>query len=283
MIQPFVKPALQASKGRNFSKFLPFSKTNTQQKRRLHNRLTAMPSCHRFHSSLCNYVDCPLRGFFGTIKTMYPISFGSNNRLAHILSYVRMDLSHGQEIHYHLARAILHLNTLAGFLPFFEPSIDWDDSEMPMYRRNLQTFVPMPADSSTPTLVSHGGIPTHMVVNPEPHLRPIPDRRHHIRDMSSISSTPRAALDSEVSPNTLSMSVSSATVRHDRPNTDHRPNDGELEGRPRKKPRNDDTSSRISPSPGTASHPEHSSRPADSSNFGFPSSRNNGTSNFFKY
>lgn len=46
-----------------------------------------------------------------------------------------MDLSHGQEIHYHLAKPLMHLNSIAGFLPFFEPAVDWDESEMSMYRR----------------------------------------------------------------------------------------------------------------------------------------------------
>ena len=38
-----------------------------------------------------------------------------------------MDNSHGREIHYHLARALMHLNSIAGFLPFFEPAVDWED------------------------------------------------------------------------------------------------------------------------------------------------------------
>ena len=53
-------------------------------------------------------------------------------------------------------------------------------------QRNLHTFFPLPSSSSVPTMASHGGIPTHMILNPEPNLRPL-----------SISSRPR---DEEVPP-----------------------------------------------------------------------------------
>ena len=36
-----------------------------------------------------------------------------------------MDRTQSREFHHHLARAIMHLNCLAGFLPFFEPAIEW--------------------------------------------------------------------------------------------------------------------------------------------------------------
>jgi len=39
------------------------------------------------------------------------------------------------------------------------------------------TFFPHPASSSTPTLASHGGLPAHMILKPEPHLRPLSTRR----------------------------------------------------------------------------------------------------------
>jgi len=42
-------------------------------------------------------------------------------------SQVNMDHAQGRAFHHHLARAIMHLNYLAGLLPFFEPSIEWDD------------------------------------------------------------------------------------------------------------------------------------------------------------
>ena len=41
--------------------------------------------------------------------------------------FLIMDHAQSREFHYHLARAIMHLNCIAGFLPFFEPAIDWDD------------------------------------------------------------------------------------------------------------------------------------------------------------
>ena len=97
-----------------------------------------------------------------------------------------MENSHGREIHYHLARALMHMNYIAGFLPFFEPSVDWDNHPQDLYgrinrappqTRHLHTFVPIPSSSSVPTLVSHGGMPSHMVLNPEPNLRPLSIRR----------------------------------------------------------------------------------------------------------
>ena len=73
----------------------------------------------------------------------------------------------------------MHLNYLAGLLPFFEPSIEYDEAPPPAnFRldhpntRGLHTFVPRPTSEGPPTLVSHGGIPSHMVLNPEPFLRP---------------------------------------------------------------------------------------------------------------
>ena len=60
-----------------------------------------------------------------------------------------------------------------------EPSIEWEDPLPPqnlrlenMRSRSLHTFVPLPPSSASPTLVTHGGIPSHMVENPEPNLRP---------------------------------------------------------------------------------------------------------------
>jgi hypothetical protein len=93
-----------------------------------------------------------------------------------------MDHAQGRAFHHHLARAIMHLNYLAGLLPFFEPSIEWDDPTTDhQFRtgrpnpasRSLHTFAPLPASSNPPTMVSHGGIPSHMILNPEPNLRPL--------------------------------------------------------------------------------------------------------------
>ena len=101
-----------------------------------------------------------------------------------------MDHAQGRAFHHHLARAIMHLNYLAGLLPFFEPSIEWEDPSNEHHprsgrsnpaSRNLHTFVPLPVSSTPPTMVSHGSIPTHMVLNPEPNLRPL-TIAHHPRE-----------------------------------------------------------------------------------------------------
>ena len=104
----------------------------------------------------------------------------------------------------------MHLNYLAGLLPFFEPSIELEEGMAPAplrldhpNTRGLHTFVPRPTAENPPTLVSHGGIPTHMVVNPEPYLRPC----------SSAASTH----PSLVNPSMPSINTS----RHTTPVTDH--------------------------------------------------------------
>ena len=108
-----------------------------------------------------------------------------------------MDHAQGRAFHHHLARAIMHLNHLAALLPFFEPSIEWEDS-MPSSHfrldrptsRGLHTFVPLPPSSLPPTMVSHGGIPSHMVVNPEPNLRPTTTHPPSYMDGDHTSTTP---------------------------------------------------------------------------------------------
>ena len=105
-----------------------------------------------------------------------------------------MDHAQGRAFHHHLARAIMHLNHLAGLLPFFEPSIEWDDS-MPSSHfrlgrstsRGLHTFVPLPPSSHLPTVVSHGGIPSQMILNPEPSLRPTTTHHPPHRDADHTS------------------------------------------------------------------------------------------------
>jgi hypothetical protein len=101
-----------------------------------------------------------------------------------------MDHAQGRAFHHHLARAIMHLNYLAGLLPFFEPSIEWEDpsnehdprsGRSNPASRNLHTFVPLPVSSTPPTMISHGSIPTRMVLNPEPNLRPL-TIAHHPRE-----------------------------------------------------------------------------------------------------
>ena len=91
-----------------------------------------------------------------------------------------MDHVQGRAFHHHLARAIMHLNHLAGLLPFFEPSIEYDEMMPPSNtrgehpaQRGLHTFVPLPSASTSPSMASHAGIPSRLIVNPEPNLRPI--------------------------------------------------------------------------------------------------------------
>ena len=96
-----------------------------------------------------------------------------------ICSDCAMDHAQGRAFHHHLARAIMHLNFLAGLLPFFEPSIEFEEGPptTPPHEshshRGLHAFVPLPTHHHPPTLASHGGIPSRLIVNPEPHLRPI--------------------------------------------------------------------------------------------------------------
>ena len=145
---------------------------------------------------------------------MYFLGWNFRLKLAFPFSSLCAPLHHGPHPksykHHHLARAIMHLNCLAGFLPFFEPAIERDDPVGDPYtrtgrsnpaQRNLHTFVPLPSSSSGPTMASRGGIPTHMILNPDPNLRPL-----------SIASRPRA---DEVHPATIS------SLRH--PNTEPRP------------------------------------------------------------
>ena len=114
-------------------------------------------------------------------KLVFPIP-----RLPPVTPVPIMDNPHGREIHYHVARALMHSNCIAGFLPFCEPAVDWDDQLYDPYgrsprvhphHRQLHTFVPLLSSSSIRALTSHGGLPTHMVLNPEPHLRPLSIRR----------------------------------------------------------------------------------------------------------
>ena len=112
-----------------------------------------------------------------------------------------MDHAQGRAFHHHLARAIMHLNHLASLLPFFEPSIERDDPMLdtqfrlgrPTHTsRSFHTFVPLPSASNPPTMVSHGGIPSHMIVNPEPNLRPLTMARYPREEEDYISGSDTA-------------------------------------------------------------------------------------------
>ena len=111
-----------------------------------------------------------------------------------------MDHAQGRAFHHHLARALKHLNYLAGLLPFFEPSIEWEDSMPPQnFRleraapRSLHTFVPLPPSSMSPTMVTHGGIPSRMVENPEPNLRPTTLHPPSFMEREHLSTNPVGA------------------------------------------------------------------------------------------
>ena len=105
--------------------------------------------------------------------------FKQSRSQLYVFTSFAMDHAQGRAFHHHLARAIMHLNFLAGLLPFFEPSIEVEEGPptTPPYEsqshRSLHTFVPLPTHRHPPTLASHGGIPSRLIVNPEPHLRPI--------------------------------------------------------------------------------------------------------------
>ena len=88
-----------------------------------------------------------------------------------------------QTFHYHLARALMHLNQLAAFLPSFEAPSDCDPGSnilrpIPHHHgihasRNLHRFVPLPTDTRPPpSMTSHGDLPPHFVINPESHFHP---------------------------------------------------------------------------------------------------------------
>ena len=93
-----------------------------------------------------------------------------------------MEPSH-HPIQYHLARAIMHLNRIASFLPSFELPADWGTNP-PFLRphgqssaRHLHKFVPLPTESRPlASLASHGDLPSHFVTNPEPHFRAMSHR-----------------------------------------------------------------------------------------------------------
>ena len=165
-----------------------------------------------------------------------------------------MENSHGREIHYHLARALMHMNYIAGFLRFFEPSVDWDDhpqdlygrtNRAPPHARHLHTFVP---------LVSHGGMPSHMVLNPEPNLRPLSIRRevNPLPDHHPGTYPPQAGHTSSSSTRTpASETCSHTTTRDPDGDTSHPKSKSTTAGdcRPKKKQRSTVTTTESSRPP----------------------------------
>ena len=83
-----------------------------------------------------------------------------------------------QQMHHHLARALMHLNLLASLFPFFQSDNDWEAHPSPTPVSNpistsRHPFVPLPNPSTPAPLATHGGLPPQMVFNPEPHFRAI--------------------------------------------------------------------------------------------------------------
>ena len=122
-----------------------------------------------------------------------------------------MDHAQGRAFHHHLARAIMHLNHLAGLLPFFEPSIEWDDPMLDQQfrlgrpthtSRSLHTFVPLPSASNPPTMVSNGGfllsepVAFRRVYGLESYSRTSKESNHH-RQSVSDTRVPRYQLHHE--------------------------------------------------------------------------------------
>ena len=61
-----------------------------------------------------------------------------------------------RQIHHHVARAIMHLNYIAGTLPFFELAIEWEDSAPPPHHPNYATTkAPSHPQLSSPYFCTH--------------------------------------------------------------------------------------------------------------------------------
>ena len=138
------------------------------------------------------YKLCPCHLFYFHYILGLLISQPFVSNLAPLLCLVRcpaMDSSQ-HAFHYHLARALIHLNQLASFLPSFEIPTDWDSNpNVPrsypphspyQFSRQLHRFVPLPTEPRPPpSLASHGDLPSHFVMNPEPHFQPVIHRDSH--------------------------------------------------------------------------------------------------------
>ena len=137
--------------------------------------------------------------FSSDVSTQFPSAYPSFHFLAIFrLCITRvlipaMDAAHNfGQIRLHVSRALFHLNHLATLIPFCV--IDADAPEPPPmgFGRHLVRWSEMgpttpPTSSSSRTLITHGQLPSSVVVNPEPHFRPISVRRH----LEADSSTPR--------------------------------------------------------------------------------------------
>ena len=118
----------------------------------------------------------------------------------------------------------MHLNYLAGLLPFFEPSIEFEEGlpNTPPHEshshRSLHTFVPLPSANHPPTLASHGGLPTRLITNPELHLRPITAfSSHRSHSVPSYHSHHSSHPCTSSGPPTLPIHADSITDPHPEP------------------------------------------------------------------
>ena len=107
-----------------------------------------------YHYVVSPFVSCCLRGslswflFLLSFFLVPPVSSFSvwlklvpSICVGIVTFVVTMDPSHGREIHYHLARALMRLNTIAGFLSVFEPTVDWDEHPHDPYGRPLRPSI----------------------------------------------------------------------------------------------------------------------------------------------
>ena len=93
-------------------------------------------------------------------------------------------------------------------------------------QRGLHTFVPLPSASNPPTMVSHGGLPSRLIMNPEQNLRPM-----------TVYTTPRSDSVASKPPNPVTTpcgtSVSHTVPLHPEPVADPHPEPRPLSDYPR--------------------------------------------------
>ena len=129
---------------------------------------------------------------------VYP-NFSHFQTLSCAILFPAMDPAHNfGQIRLHVSRALFHLNHLASLIPFCVIDEDAPDPPPVSSGRHLVRWSamgppspppPPPTSSSSRTnfLITHGQLPSSMVLNPEPHFRPISVRQH----LEAESSNPR--------------------------------------------------------------------------------------------
>ena len=73
--------------------------------------------------------------FLPCSSSPFLLLFGSSS-LPALFLWLSLTVMHSQQ-RQHLAKAIMHLDYIAGFLPFFEPDLDWDSSPIIWLLRTL--------------------------------------------------------------------------------------------------------------------------------------------------